>query len=766
MSTLEIDYVDKKSIYSDVLSNYGKHLSWGSEVVGIDDYIDFLDDKNELPEIVVGIIDSGIDLDHEFLKNRIMQTNYNVSDTGNKNNEDDDNGHGTHVAGIIADNSTDNVKIKSFKALNSNGRGNTSSICLAIEEAIKSNVNTINMSLGTRGKSTTLEETIKKAINNSITVCVSAGNDGSNAKNYTPANIDECITVAAIDEYDQSPYWTNWGSCIDIVAPGVSIYSIYNDGDYKTLSGTSMACPFVTAATAMLLTHYNDKTPDDICSTIEENGRKWNFNEYDTDLYGKLALFMGNIDNINKPRTNTPIISIESGRYDDNILVELSCNEEAEIYYTIDGSRASKEYGLKYEEPIFIDKVTKLHAVAYAENKLKSFQAVANYYITYTDIESNFEISSEGVITNYSGNNQYLTIPDKILGITVMGIGEYAFELSDIIMIKFPDTLTFVCDYAFYGADDLFSVSGKNIKSVGNYAFDGCYYLEKFNFSELEYMGEYAFQWCNSLIEINIPKLKEIPPGAFFCGEFLQFVNIPAATKLGEFSFSDCVHIESFYAPNVIETGCGVLSGNVLLKEVCLPKLENMETSIFFECLNIESIYVPQIKKISNSFAEGNLKDALRYCEKLNIIFSPLLISAEELPQSNATIYLSNQCTELPVTEYSYNIIAPTGSYAEQYAKENGHTFIPSDYRDTANDKLDNTDDINVRANGRSIRVTNAGLRFGFSWESIPEIENLASDIEYGFVYSIDSSAVLKAENADGKTVIASPAPNRIKHEN
>ncbi len=752
MSTLEIDYVDKKSIYSDVLSNYGKHLSWGSEVVGIDDYVDFLDDKNELPEIVVGIIDSGIDLDHEFLKNRIIQTNYNVSDTGNKNNEDDDNGHGTHVAGIVADNSTDNVKIKSFKALNNKGRGNTSSICLAIEEAIKSNVNTINMSLGTRGKSTTLEETIKKAINNSITVCVSAGNDGSNAKNYTPANIDECITVAAIDEYDQSPYWTNRGPCIDIVAPGVSIYSTYNDGDYKTLSGTSMACPFVTAATAMLLTRYNDKTPDDICSTIEENGRKWNFNENDTDLYGKLALFIGNADNISKPRTNTPKFNLKSGRYDDSINIEITCDEDAEIYYTIDDSRATKEFGIKYTEPIVIDKVTRVHAVAYADGKLKSFQAKADYYITYTDDENNFTISSEGIITNYTGNNQYLTIPDTISGITVTGIGNSVFFNSDIIMVKFPDTLTYVGEEAFSMCFDLYSVNAKNLKEVDNNSFSNCQLLEKFDFSELEKIGKYAFSGCYSLIEITIPKALEISDYAFSFCNYLKFVNLPLTKKLCYGAFSDCTYLEHISMPNLIETEGEAFAWDNLLKEINCPKLKKMPSNTIFKCNSIENIYIPNVTHII-----GN--NGFESCEEVKTIFAPALIKAEELPSTNATLYLSEKFDGVLDSSYNYKIIAPINSNAYIQAKENGHKFIPSDSR---NESIENPS--NVTDLGRSICCSAAGVRFGFTWDNIDEIESLASDIEYGFIYSQKGAENLSIDTVDNKNIKKAVANNRVDH--
>lgn len=87
VSTAEYDDVETTAADEDMGINYGEHLSWGSESIGVDDYIDYLPSADELPEIVVGIIDTGIDYDHEFLKDRVIRTNYNISSSGNENDE-------------------------------------------------------------------------------------------------------------------------------------------------------------------------------------------------------------------------------------------------------------------------------------------------------------------------------------------------------------------------------------------------------------------------------------------------------------------------------------------------------------------------------------------------------------------------------------------------------------------------------------------------------------------------------------------------------
>ena len=118
--------------------------------------------------------------------------------------------------------------------------------------------------------------------------------------------------------------------------------------------------------------------------------------------------------------------------------------------------------------------------------------------------------------------------------------------------------------------------------------------------------------------------------------------------------------------------------------------------------------------------------------DSIKTVFAPNLESVEHLPECDGlTIYLSDKFISTTVNnKNNYFIVAPTGSYAELWANENSYEFIPSDYRDSSL-----SSPVNVEDKGRSIRVTKTGLRFGFSWNEIPEIENLASDIKYGFIY-------------------------------
>lgn len=798
VSTAEYDDVETTAADEDMGINYGEHLSWGSESIGVDDYIDYLPSVNELPEIVVGILDSGIDYDHEFLKDRVIRSNYNISSSGNENDEKDDDGHGSHVAGIVVDNTTSNVKVKGYKVLDSEGYGTISKVALALEYAITDGVNVINMSLGVKGESKEMEEAVNSATDAGIVVCVSAGNSGAEAAKYTPAGIENCITVSAIDKYDEKPIWANWGNMVDIVAPGVSVYSTYMDNGYETLSGTSMSCPFVVAASALLLSKNPSLNSDEVCGLLEDNGRVWtNDDQHIDSLYGKMALYIGTITEYNQDRTTPPEFTVESGRYSDSVTIEITCSDpNAEIYYTLDGSRASKTTGILYTGPIVIDKVTRVHACAYSGDKLKSLQVVADYYITVTDPEENFVIDTNGIITEYNGTNNYLTIPDTIGGIAVTGIGRNVFYASDIAMVKFPDTLTYIGPWAFYNCQSLTAVYCENMKVVDDWAFRLCVNLDTVDISQVEELGEYGFGNCSSLPSVYNDKLKRIEKGGFANLTFTIGIDLPNVTYVGNMGLTGLHNAEYINLPKVEELSTSALSHAFVVEELYFPELTTMtghlhfaqthklknfyapkltiltekafsdsyieyldlpsveyiETEAFFNCrtkviklesvseveekafsncLYLETLYLPSLTHIPVNAFTGNIDDS--YMENNILLFAPSLQTAESLPTNigGMTLYVSEDFeSSLVNPERDYTIIAPIGSHAEQWANENSYEFIPSDYRDSSV-----FSPVNVEDKGRSIRVTKTGLRFGFSWDEIPEIENLASDIEYGFIY-------------------------------
>lgn len=209
--------------------------------------------------VKVAILDTGIDRDHPDLKDNIFGCLNMIS---SRKTCEDDNGHGTHVAGIIAaqDNNlgvvgvAPNAKIYALKVLNRNGSGYLSDIIEALDWVIQKQIQVVNMSLGTSSNVTSFYDAIKRVNTAGITQVAAAGNSGpgSNTVNY-PAKYSEVIAVAATDSSDQVPSWSSRGPEVDIAAPGKDIYSTYLKGGYKTMSGTSMSSPHVAGVVALRL---------------------------------------------------------------------------------------------------------------------------------------------------------------------------------------------------------------------------------------------------------------------------------------------------------------------------------------------------------------------------------------------------------------------------------------------------------------------------------------------------------------------------------
>lgn len=203
---------------------------------------------------VAWIVDSGIDLDHPDLNVDVNRSAVFIS-TRNAT-PDDQNGHGTHVAGTIAaiDNEIGVVGVAagatviSVRVLDRRGSGTISGVIGGVDyvAANGSNGDVANMSLG-GGISTALDEAVYNASQTGVIFVLAAGNESMDANNSSPARVNgpNVYTISAMDSSDEFAYFSNYGSAVDFCAPGVSIFSTYKDGGYATLSGTSMAAPHV-----------------------------------------------------------------------------------------------------------------------------------------------------------------------------------------------------------------------------------------------------------------------------------------------------------------------------------------------------------------------------------------------------------------------------------------------------------------------------------------------------------------------------------------
>lgn len=206
--------------------------------------------------IKIAILDTGVSLSHPDLKSNI-RTGINI--LNNKKTPNDDNGHGSHVAGIISalNNSigvlgvAPNASIYPVKVLDSTGNGNVSNIIKGIEWCINNDIQVINLSMGTSVDNQALHDAVIQAYNKGIVMVAASGNSPIDPVTY-PASYKEVLSVSAIDSYKNIADFCTKGK-VDLCAPGVDIYSTYMGNSYATLSGTSMAAPYVSGTIALLL---------------------------------------------------------------------------------------------------------------------------------------------------------------------------------------------------------------------------------------------------------------------------------------------------------------------------------------------------------------------------------------------------------------------------------------------------------------------------------------------------------------------------------
>ena len=254
--------------------NIINYISWGVERLGIDKYAKYIKDENKENTVAIAVIDTGIDYNHSIFKDKLLYSGYDFINNDDDPYDDSLQGHGTHVAGIIADSTRelDNIKILPIKALNSFGLGTISSLGNSIKYAIDSNVDIINLSLGlTDGvHSNLIEELILEAVNSGITVVNAAGNSNSNTMYSCPSHLDEAIIVSAIDINNNKAYTSNYGPNIDVAAPGVNIYSSIPGDNYAYKSGTSMAAPYISSIAAMIKLNNPELEPLEIENIIKE----------------------------------------------------------------------------------------------------------------------------------------------------------------------------------------------------------------------------------------------------------------------------------------------------------------------------------------------------------------------------------------------------------------------------------------------------------------------------------------------------------------
>ncbi|ARF18072.1 S8 family peptidase [Sporosarcina ureae] len=270
-------------------------------------------------DVTVAVIDSGIDTQHVDLQKRIQLGGQNFyNDNGNVR---DETGHGTKVSGIIAaeyGNSEGvsgiagpfDVKILPLKVFGASQTTKTSYIIAAIDHAVKLKADVINLSLGGPVKSDIEERAIQRAIQAGITVVAAAGNKAEeDNRPFYPASYEHVISVGSTDQRNQHVKSSNYNESLTLVAPGTSIFTTTNEGDYGVGEGTSFSSPIVAGAAAIVKSLQPEKTPQEIKEILQSTATR--LAEPGTSLYFGSGLL--SLERVHQmlPAQKIPVHSVE-----------------------------------------------------------------------------------------------------------------------------------------------------------------------------------------------------------------------------------------------------------------------------------------------------------------------------------------------------------------------------------------------------------------------------------------------------------------------
>lgn len=392
-------------------------LDWGVDDVegdqvwgGSEDAKDVLAGNPAGQNVKVCVIDTGIDYTHPDLDDN-YKGGYDYAN--NDADPKDDNGHGTHCAGIIG--AEDNgegvigvaplVDLYAVKALDAQGSGTLSAVASGIDWAISNDMDVISMSLGASSGDPALESAINDAWNAGLVVVAASGNDGQEGISY-PAKYSNAIAVGAIDSNHNLASFSNYGPEQEVVAPGVNVYSTMPtyyvtlnqwwyggmSQNYDDMSGTSMACPEVAGVVALILSKKPTLTNDEVRTLLQTSADDLGATGFDNQFGYGLVNAKTAIDSISGGGDITP-----PGQVTGLIATTVS---ETQINLNWDANpEADMDHYNVYRNGI---KITEVSSNSYSDMGL-SPGTTYTYEISAIDTSNNEGIKSESVSATTDG---------------------------------------------------------------------------------------------------------------------------------------------------------------------------------------------------------------------------------------------------------------------------------------------------------------------------------------------------------------------------
>ena len=632
----------------------GSYNTWGAGVIGTEDFTETYLNAEILPEVIVAVIDTGINAAPALFDGRILENGINVSDSGDDSVEDD-YGHGTHCTGTICELTPSNVKILPIKTFDLKGGSSDEQIYLGIVYAIEQGADVLNMSFGGLGVSQLEIEALEIAEENNVICCAAAGNNADDAAYYYPGGIASAITVGAVDANMALGNFSNFGRMIDVVAPGVGILSYVAGGADKKESwnGTSMATPHAAACCALLRSYDKEMSPRRAEAILQRNAVDLGEPGFD-DTFGWGLVCMRDLqwdDGI----CMAPEFGAEPGNYGVQVTVELTSETEgASIYYSTDGTDPTPETGTLYTAPLNITETTLLRAIAAKDGYVASVPAEAVYMIGGKDAAHALTVEN-GVLTRYYGVKRQLTIPESVNGEKITAVAADAFKGNRYTeQVILPESVTSIGDGAFAGCILLKAVSAPGVTEIGARAFAECAALHGITTAKLGSVGKEAFYHCTALTALDLTGVRDLPEALCSGCTALQKVTAPDAVNFGMQAFLDCTELTRLDCDwrKAEDIGVSALAGCEKWEGVlCLDALKHLGEAAFSGDSSLLRVSLPETITELQPFV-------LNGCANLRLLQLPGVTVI-----SDGALGINNMSADL-VTELDYGKITHVGNGA------------------------------------------------------------------------------------------------------